>query len=81
MRITNIKPLFQSGESKFVAEVLLTQDQLDYITSVGVGALLQAGASFLAMEGVNAEAMFDKDDSVVGEQTPKDVTTPQPATE
>lgn len=47
MKITNIKLV---EPSKFVAEVELTQKQLDYITSVGIGVLLQAGANMIAIE-------------------------------
>jgi len=68
VKITNIKLI----DEKFVAEVELTQKQLDYITSVGIGTLLQAGASMIAFEMSSGE---------IFEQEEKDVTAdiPSPA--
>lgn len=76
MKITNIKLV----DEKFVAEVELTQKQLDFITSVGIGVLLQAGANMVAMEKMSSEDIFDdQEEKEINPKVVDEAVAPAPA--
>jgi hypothetical protein len=74
MKITNIKVL----DEKIIAEVALTQKQLDYITSVGIGVLLQAGANMIAIEQ-GPDVIFDSQEEEEKEVKSEEGVIPTPA--
>ncbi len=83
MKITKLTPIYQNPEFDYSAEVNLTKKQLEFISNVGLGVLLQAGAmSFMFDE---KEVTFEekdgkKDEKPVVEGTSETII-PQPATE
>lgn len=74
MKITKLTPLSQS-EFDYSAEINLTKQQLEFITNVGLGVLLQAGAMQISFDNEANEIKFDTKDEE------KDVATdiPSPA--
>ena len=83
MKITKLTPLFQNKEFDYTAEINLTKKQLEFITNVGLGVLLQAGAmSFMFDEDVSFE---EKDKEKAKEKAVIEGTSetiiPQPASE
>lgn len=77
MKITNIT---SSNDDEFTAEIKLSKKQLEFITNIGIGVLLQAGASSIMIDPEdNDDIIFNKkeEDTIEGSAT----TIPQPATE
>jgi len=85
MKITKLVPLFQS-EYDYTAEINLTKKQLEFITNVGLGVLLQAGSTVVMFDKDVPEAVFEdekenkKDEKTVIEGTSETII-PQPAQE
>jgi len=86
MKITKLVPLFQNKEFDYTAEINLTKKQLEFISNVGLGVLLQAGAmSFMFGEEEN-DVVFEekenkKEEKTIIEGTSSEAIIPQPATE
>lgn len=83
MKIIKLVPIYQNEEFDYSAEVMLTKRQLEFISNIGLGVLLQAGAmSFMSDEKdvVNFEEKGEKNEKTI-EGTSVETIIPQPATE
>lgn len=83
MKITKLVPIFQNPEFDYSAEINLTKKQLEFISNVGLGVLLQAGAmSFMFDE---KDITFEDTNAPKKDEKPVEGTSetsiPQPATE
>lgn len=84
MKITKLTPIYQNPEFDYSAEINLTKKQLEFISNVGLGILLQAGAmSFMFDEkdDVSFEEKGDKKEEKTIIEGTSETIIPQPATE